>query len=792
MYNANNTKKLTSLTLMAIMVAGGLTFAVPGMMPEVVAENQHLFVSAYYPGNEYKEYYFGGAAVVEVVVRDPDINSTELGIPGAPRVEVNGDKLPMVQGADGAWYAYVADDAKVTVADALGTDYGLEYGSTCTSGASGTAVTATGIDDTTIFDDVEAVWVSQTDCSAPASATDTTAGTHILKSPQGINLVGGTDGNVGITADAVAWPFISVYNFDNVSAEFVYYKSTGSETQYVKYSSGKDSAHYATTDRTEYPPSAQIYLELMAPGLNLDPTSVDNWTFDVGSETDANSTTACYYDKYTDPDSAASRTEIPTTMGLKDTCTLLITFGGSSETILDIQDNDDSVQEADHLTFLETAPSSGYFTIEDDDNDSQLIVKSDAKRNTSATISYDDSPFSIVVKNFTASLEFLEEGVGEEWNSGEELEILMTDEDHNLQAHDDEDFKFSEEDHVYPTIHVGDPLLLTGSVVVNLAAGGSDSASVDGSSGVGYIGSAAAEGGDLDAGSTLTTGLVINTGIDVKDFTNMASALDSDSDSELSDEDTNAHSTAANGTQHRGAMIMNWDVSGLIATSTNVDIVIQDQDGGGLLGTIDAQSQSSSYDITELFTGSGTADISDFDDDQVYVNFYFEDHSSTPNTSLTGKTAFYIDFFSFHSNGINNAVYRCQCEETGDGSGQYSGVVEYYMINQNEGDAYADWPSRTHLSDELVMIMTGDLTGVDAPRIQVSDTDGDGVSTPQADQVDALTHSGTASFDADSYKIADTVTVTITDMDLNTDSELIEVYKVDDDGGTDGTGSADR
>ena len=177
----------------------------------------------------------------------------------------------------------------------------------------------------------------------------------------------------------------------------------------------------------------------MAPGLNLDPTSVDNWSFDIGSETDANSTTACYYDKFTSASSAATRTAIDISsdgLKLKDTCTLLITFGGSCETILDIQDNEDSVQEADHLTFLETAPSSGLFTIEDDDNDSQLIVKSDAKRNTSATISYDDSPFSIVVKNFTASLEFLEEGVGEEWNSGEELEILMTDEDHNLQAHD--------------------------------------------------------------------------------------------------------------------------------------------------------------------------------------------------------------------------------------------------------------------------------------------------------------------------------------------------------------------
>ena len=64
MYNEKISKKITSLTLMAIMVAGGLTFAVPGMMPEVVAENQTLFVSAYYPGNAYKEYYFGGAAVV--------------------------------------------------------------------------------------------------------------------------------------------------------------------------------------------------------------------------------------------------------------------------------------------------------------------------------------------------------------------------------------------------------------------------------------------------------------------------------------------------------------------------------------------------------------------------------------------------------------------------------------------------------------------------------------------------------------------------------------------------------
>ena len=258
-------------------------------------------------------------------------------------------------------------------------------------------------------------------------------------------------------------------------------------------------------------------------------------------------------------------------------------------------------------------------------------------------------------------------------------------------------------------------------------------------------------------------------------------------DSELSDEDTNAHSTAANGTQHRGAVIMYWDVSGLfVNTPSDVDIVVQDQDGGGALAIQSGKATSGNLDITELFTGSGTADISDFDDDTVFVNFY----QDVPLGDLTAKAAFYIDFFSFHSNGTNNAAYRIQAEE-GD-PGVFEGDVEYIMINQSTGDAYDDWPSRTHLSDSVTMIMTGDLTGVDAPRVQVNDTDSDGVSTPQADQVDVLTHSGTADLDADAYKIADTVTVTITDMDLNTDSELIEVYKVDDDGGTDGTGSADR
>ena len=39
-------RKITSLTLMTIMLAGGMTIAAPGVMPAAFAANANLFVSA--------------------------------------------------------------------------------------------------------------------------------------------------------------------------------------------------------------------------------------------------------------------------------------------------------------------------------------------------------------------------------------------------------------------------------------------------------------------------------------------------------------------------------------------------------------------------------------------------------------------------------------------------------------------------------------------------------------------------------------------------------------------------
>ena len=55
------------------------------------------------------------------------------------------------------------------------------------------------------------------------------------------------------------------------------------------------------------------------------------------------------------------------------------------------------------------------------------------------------------------------------------------------------------------------------------------------------------------------------------------------------------------------------------------------------------------------------------------------------------------------------------------------------------------------------------MTDEDSPRVTYDDRAQDGTILPIADQEEAPSHSGVVSFDFSSYKIADTVTVTLQD-----------------------------
>ena len=95
-------RKLTSITLMTIMFAGGMTIAIPGELPTAVAQTNTLSVSASAAG------VFGGAQVVEIVINDPDRDEAT---DPEPDVEIDEQEVTMFQATTGKWYAYVAATA---------------------------------------------------------------------------------------------------------------------------------------------------------------------------------------------------------------------------------------------------------------------------------------------------------------------------------------------------------------------------------------------------------------------------------------------------------------------------------------------------------------------------------------------------------------------------------------------------------------------------------------------------------------------------------------------------------
>jgi hypothetical protein len=158
---------------MTIMVAGGLTFAIPGVMPAAHAANANLFVSA---ENSQFDNYMSGPQVIEVVVIDSDINDTDEA-EGEPDVTVNGSILRMVQATDGNWYGYFADLNQAQIADSTAANdgKGLDFGSFCLAEA--TTVFGIDLSDTDAFavDDASFGLKGTNPPTAKASITDCAA-----------------------------------------------------------------------------------------------------------------------------------------------------------------------------------------------------------------------------------------------------------------------------------------------------------------------------------------------------------------------------------------------------------------------------------------------------------------------------------------------------------------------------------------------------------------------------------------------------------------------------------------
>src|SRR3990172_10621952 len=490
-------RKITSLTLMTIMIAGGMTFALPGAMPVAHAQaNANLFVSV---EESFSPDRFGGAMVVEVVVNDPDLKDTDEA-ETEPDVTVNGKTLRMAQATDGNWYAYFTDKTMANAADALAgfTGTGLDFGAGCTAAG---ALTVTGVS----FSDTVGVYLPREVDGTPGTleGCGAVAPNHnnVIRENKTLTdfpALGGTaEGQIGLADNS--FPFIQLYDFTaGGDAKVVYNIGGGSpQTVTIEFDDALDDHATLSKDRASYPQGADVHFTISDNFLNVDPTDEDSWTF--GSNSTNSTTVYQAFDENGAADGSATANGTPdlqvnlTTIDAGDLGVLLIAYNPNNaavDGILNLFDNGDQVliagvnasqafvsaagpanylgQGSAPVTVVETEASSGIFQNTDESDNANIRVAGDAPRGTTATIDYNDSATSIVVANFFGTLNMDDTALGGEWNSGEEISVLLTDADVNLNSKVDEDIDLSDSRYtLIPSLRIGSPRTLADSGFAN-------------------------------------------------------------------------------------------------------------------------------------------------------------------------------------------------------------------------------------------------------------------------------------------------------------------------------------
>ena len=864
-------RKITSLTLMTIMLAASFSAFAPSTMPEAAAANANLFVSA---ENSQFQNFFAGPQVVEIVVIDSDIKDTDEA-KGEPDVTINGNKLRMVQATDGNWYGYFADRAQAQLADSTSTrnGTGLDFGNFC--GRSSTifgpsfsqtvgiaiATNATGSTN-------GVTTISDTQCTSFADGTALDPDlNNVVRENKTVNRgVAASIGQIGLVTDAAdrAWPFIQLYNLNPTGNVVVQYnKGGGVQSTTLKFDT-VDQFAGLQLDRATYPRSAQVHATITDIQLNIDPTDEDSWTFQTNS---TNKTTA--YQVFDENGAAAPSTVAQN--GVADISASLssLMFDGngvlilnpdaqsSGSYILTIQDNADTIigytagavqniataratgsetngrnlANTYPVTITESAPNTGIFGTYDESDVSTLEITSDAPRGKSATIDYNESGKSILVGFGFASIDI--QPTDAEWTSGEEIPVVLTDSDANKNSRADEDLDlFSADVSLIPSLRVGAPFTL-----------GNNGTEVEDTIVVGQFGRVGSNILTTAQKATVSLPVSVIGGVKVLNLTsagdtiartNFNQTLDVTvqkfSDRAVVTENTTAGNSRIDGMvidlgstadeldnalldtrvaatkQLKGFNFFNYDIRGvnstigstvdtwLLSASTDDRILVADRTNYRNLHRIIAVSLGNNtgpqglVNITaatinnHIYGGDavlGTAT------NRMGVMFNFTGVFDAGNDAAVNH-GIVADFFSFgyfndgeaKADRVNNAIYRIEAEETGDNTSVFNGSLEFIMLNQLNILNLATYTGLTTVGDDPSFIVHQDLDDEEAPRVNYNDLGADGVVTQVADQEDAPTHSGVVSFDKPTYKVADTVLVTLEDFDLNTDSDLIDIYTV--------------
>ena len=807
-------RKITSLTLMTIMLAGGMTIAFPGFTPDAYAVNANLIVSAEKTGS------FDGAQIIEISIIDDDLDSGT-----SPQVTLNGETVAMTRATD-AWYAYIANDEAVLEVD-NGTPVLNDDGTPATDENNDPVLVESGIDfgQTGECDDTDSGAVNKY-CGVD---TETAGVTFVPASQRGDR--------------TATWPFIQTYDFSSVTIQ--YNKAGGTQTTTLEYDN--NDVPGLSLDRGNYPQGAHVHITIDDQRLNIDPTADDFWAWNI---TDMDNITK-YYGAVAD-DGVVNRGIIETPQVCEEDCVITIDYNRNSD------DSDDDLLEFDPESFggvpndgtwvvigESDGPNTGIFSATDGSDNSLLRVTDDASRDSSALITYDGTETGIDIKFSTATIDIT--SPDDVWTSGSAIPIIVVDNDANKNSRADDDLSVSDINSIVPTLVTGDPFTLSEIsdeiviwIGVNLDTANNstvaaeyqrliDSVNDPESTGEGLLEyshgytlgfriggvSQNADGGwdrsptPPGTPETADDRIGIRSVTTVEEFSNRGIVSLPDLNAFTPEEQASLRELGINNFETIQASILAFDIGNsvdemrdsLIDTrpdsgETGFNMINYNFDVFGVTPSFVLTIIDGNYMLPPVMLGQKSG-YTEFN--PVVVNQIFGYDQTAPGfTQLAvvypgnlmtieyGKEyPVILDLFSFgfKNNGeasderIANQIIRFELEE-GDTQGSFEGTLQYIMINQININDIDTYQGIAPISDTPSFIVIEDLTSGSAPSVTYLDRDVNDEPVQVSAQQDAPSHTGVVTLNVESFKAGDTVTVTLEDLDLNTNPDLTDRYTV--------------
>ena len=443
-------RKLTSLTIMAIMFAGGMAIGVPSFMPEAASDlsvtEGLLTVSTT---------TLQGVAILEIVVNDPDNSATDIDI-SALSASVGGTDYELTQASNGKWYAYVVDTSQADLVTADGK--GFEFGIKCENGMGKADSTTNLIVSTSI--DVYVAALSATSHSATAgnpgncldvdggvASSDATVGTTsrddltaaVLQGAPALSNPETAGSNLGQRSHGLnasgygTWPYIIGINLSDDN-EVAY----GGDAINVVYGNTDSETSISLSNRNPAD-QAEIHLTLTDPALNIDPTTADIWSFDL-SDTAHDGTSAKFNNNGTNTAQTAAEMA---DLGFESNGRL----AANIETVLATGANTVDVV---HMT--ESGANTGVFESFDINGNGQFETTEGAAADTQVIFSYGGNSVDMIITYNDASISF---DAGGDWAPGQAATVSVNAPDANRNPTSAETLNAYDETVVIPTIVMG-------------------------------------------------------------------------------------------------------------------------------------------------------------------------------------------------------------------------------------------------------------------------------------------------------------------------------------------------